>query len=57
MTATVSLLPVHAAALCERLDNASPKKRHRITPATTTTTATSAAITPMLTPRRPPSLR
>ena len=57
ITATVSLLPEHAAALCERLDSASPKNRHTITPATTTTTVTNAAITPMLTPRRPPSLR
>ena len=35
------------------MDSASPKNRHRMNPPTTTTTATSAAITPTLTPRLP----
>ena len=57
-TETVSLPPTQRpAAWWERLDSASPKNRHRITVPTTTTTATKATITPMLTPRRPASLR
>src|SRR6202044_260565 len=54
MTATGCFSPTHRP-LCERLDSASPKKRQRMTTPTTTTTVIRAAITPMLTPRRPAS--
>ena len=53
-TATFASPPrQRSAAASERLDSASPKNRHTMTPATSTTTPTSAAITLRLTPRRP----
>ncbi len=53
-TATASCPSTQRAeATLDRSDNASPKKRHRMKAPTTTTTATSAAMTPTLTPRRP----
>ena len=42
-----------AEATLDRSDSASPKKRHRMNAATTTTTATRAPMTPTLMPRRP----
>ena len=57
-TGTLAVPPRHCwAALLDRCESTSPKNRHRITPPTTTTTVMSATMTPMLTPRRPPSLR
>ena len=54
MTATAFWPSTHRAeATLDRSDSASPKKRHKMKAATTTTTATSAPMTPMLTPRRP----